>query len=1030
MNALRMTRAVTCVLVGSSLTIGAWAQGGDDCLTATPIAGNGAFAFDLTTAATDPPLTLDCGVIAYDVWFRWTAAADGPMRVATCGGSAIDSVLAVYDTAVCPPGQTDLLACSDDACGRQSQIVFDAAAGTEYLIRVGVFPFTEPGAGTLTISSASPLPEDKCVTAPVIPLNTPTYVDVSAATSEPNEAFESPCGAGKRLAAVLWYQYVATDADVEIRVSGVPEADSVIAVHHGACDGPIGERCDDSSFGQQQRVCFSQVIGDTYYIQLGVEKRDAGDFVLEVLSPCPVLGDPPCDEVEENCVGAGENDNRDNAFASDGLDFLAADDFRPASGGDLTSVCWWGGYSDGVYDCDPNSADEFVVNYYTDAGGVPGTLLASFSQFDGTLTVNAAVPSRRALGGAVVEWEYEATHAALPVAGDTCYWISVSNATMPCAWYWSSGAFAGSYAVQDATLGDAFASEDRIRCDFAFCVSVALDPNENCIPDTTPVRPCTQPETHCQVDKVGSSTLSNGVTAVVADDFAVANDGSVSALCWWGTHFDAFLPDDGHTDAFELRYYDDAGGYPGALIGGPFLQSDGGLVVDAIATGETADGFAPRFAYTATHASVAVLAGQRYWIELRNSAGLAWHWEYVARDTANGTAVRAAPDAGFTAADRIADDLAFCLDVELAEPPITELAPSNDRCETAIELLSNDRILLDNTLADTDPDFPPFTCFERPPVGQLWYKFVATHDSILISTNSGTAGDSIIGLATGDCGALLRRGCNDDSGHRRSELCREDLIIGETYWIAVGSYAEGGRGEFELTLTSPCPGIQANDFCANAQPVPVPSQMLGTTVNAQPDYDQGDCGDVLITAPGVWYAVVGTGADFTAAACPQHELLPLKLTVYQIGVDCDELTCVAPTMNTSCDVADAITWTTEPGVVYRLLVHGRAGATGDFELRLCSSDSGDCNNNGQNDGCETLFGNAPDVNRDGVPDECQCLGDVDGDGDVDLTDLAVLLSNYDTTPVGPNDGDTDGDGDVDMGDLTTLLSEFDQPCGA
>lgn len=54
-----------------------------------------------------------------------------------------------------------------------------------------------------------------------------------------------------------------------------------------------------------------------------------------------------------------------------------------------------------------------------------------------------------------------------------------------------------------------------------------------------------------------------------------------------------------------------------------------------------------------------------------------------------------------------------------------------------------------------------------------------------------------------------------------------------------------------------------------------------------------------------------------------------------------------------------------------------------------------------------------------------CPGDVDGDGDVDLQDLATLLANF--GGAGPL-GDLDGDGDVDLQDLATLLANFGQPC--
>ncbi len=53
------------------------------------------------------------------------------------------------------------------------------------------------------------------------------------------------------------------------------------------------------------------------------------------------------------------------------------------------------------------------------------------------------------------------------------------------------------------------------------------------------------------------------------------------------------------------------------------------------------------------------------------------------------------------------------------------------------------------------------------------------------------------------------------------------------------------------------------------------------------------------------------------------------------------------------------------------------------------------------------------------------IGDLDGDGDVDLTDLATLLGNYGMTSGATwEDGDTDGDGDVDLSDLSALLSNY------
>jgi len=57
-----------------------------------------------------------------------------------------------------------------------------------------------------------------------------------------------------------------------------------------------------------------------------------------------------------------------------------------------------------------------------------------------------------------------------------------------------------------------------------------------------------------------------------------------------------------------------------------------------------------------------------------------------------------------------------------------------------------------------------------------------------------------------------------------------------------------------------------------------------------------------------------------------------------------------------------------------------------------------------------------------------CPGDLDGDNDVDQSDLGVLLGDWGC--VAPPDcvGDVDGDGDTDQSDLGVLLPAFEQPC--
>jgi hypothetical protein len=58
-----------------------------------------------------------------------------------------------------------------------------------------------------------------------------------------------------------------------------------------------------------------------------------------------------------------------------------------------------------------------------------------------------------------------------------------------------------------------------------------------------------------------------------------------------------------------------------------------------------------------------------------------------------------------------------------------------------------------------------------------------------------------------------------------------------------------------------------------------------------------------------------------------------------------------------------------------------------------------------------------------------CPGDLDGDNDIDLADLAQLLGHYGTTSGATyEDGDIDGDGDVDLSDLASLLGVYGDTC--
>lgn len=90
-------------------------------------------------------------------------------------------------------------------------------------------------------------------------------------------------------------------------------------------------------------------------------------------------------------------------------------------------------------------------------------------------------------------------------------------------------------------------------------------------------------------------------------------------------------------------------------------------------------------------------------------------------------------------------------------------------------------------------------------------------------------------------------------------------------------------------------------------------------------------------------------------------------------------------------------------------------ATVAFDVMPASSE--DCNANMRIDTCEIASGEVEDVNSNGVPDSCECIGDLDGDGLVGVDDILTIISSW-----GGPGGDADGDGVTGTDDLLIVLS--------
>ncbi len=169
----------------------------DDWLDATPIAGEGTFAYDNSLATLDGPSNVDCtqlgdiDTITNDLWFCWEAPCNDTVFFKTCEDPVVslaDTKIAVYGDCATPPDDLSLNQCDDDTCLLQSQVSFNAIAGQSYLLRVGTFPGQEGEAGNIEMQCGAPA-RAECS----LGVSAGDCCDVNVSTGTPGCSDESCC---------------------------------------------------------------------------------------------------------------------------------------------------------------------------------------------------------------------------------------------------------------------------------------------------------------------------------------------------------------------------------------------------------------------------------------------------------------------------------------------------------------------------------------------------------------------------------------------------------------------------------------------------------------------------------------------------------------------------------------------------------------------------------------------------------------------------------------------------------------------
>lgn len=170
------------------------------------------------------------------------------------------------------------------------------------------------------------------------------------------------------------------------------------------------------------------------------------------------------------------------------------------------------------------------------------------------------------------------------------------------------------------------------------------------------------------------------------------------------------------------------------------------------------------------------------------------------------------------------------------------------------------------------------------------------------------------------------------------------LIIGDEYYIRT----DGSSGDLCDYNFEPIDGIAItppNDDCFSSTAINCGERDTSGIVLATDADSPTTCAGVGTTGKGVWYTVVGTGADITVSTDNGQTNFDTQINVYT--GDCANIvgmTCVAADDDSGTGLTSTLTFSTVAATTYYIYVDGDGTAQGTFEIDLscsaCPADAG------------------------------------------------------------------------------------------
>jgi hypothetical protein len=258
-------------------------------------------------------------------------------------------------------------------------------------------------------------------------------------------------------------------------------------------------------------------------------------------------------------------------------------------------------------------------------------------------------------------------------------------------------------------------------------------------------------------------------------------------------------------------------------------------------------------------------------------------------------------------------------------------ARSNDECSTAIGPLATDDPMpvSGSTIGATANDISCNGVMNES--NSVWYLVRGTGSQLTADLCEETDFAARITILTGSCANLE---CTSVSSTKSCSVTWQSKVS-RSYYILIGGQTSDNVGDFSLRLSTTDP--PDNSACKDAiGPLALDGiPIKGSTTSASAELDVPFCISA-VTSKGLWYYVEGNGSILQASLCDSLSY-DTRISIYRGSCIEDkresDLVCVDGN-DDFCGKQSLVTWNSEIGVTYYILVHGYLQETGDFSLTV------------------------------------------------------------------------------------------------